>query len=136
MLALVSLSCIAGVLAAHQLQCCLPPLSTALQMRDFASRPPKVQFSQEGTPALPTQLLQAPEALQQVLPATPPGVAAWAAKWRRQPRCLPIKIGGVLLAYSRTLPPVQGADSSEEGTPCSTPPSTAAPLALHPPLQE
>ena len=99
---------------------------------DSASSPAKVQPRQEGTLAPPPLLLQAPEALQQVLPATPPAVAKWAAKWRTRPRYLSIKIGGELLAR-RTLPPIQGAASPEEGTPRRPPPATAAPLALPPP---
>ena len=129
----VASCCIASALASQQTQCCLRSLASALQVAEgSASSLAKVQPSREGTPAPPSQLLQAPKALQQVLPATPPGVAKWAAKWRARPRYLAIKIGGELLGHSKTLPPVQCADSPE-GTPPSPSSSTTAPLAFPPP---
>ena len=116
----------------HQLQCCLPLVPNAPQMRASASSPAKVQPTREGTPTRPLQLLQAPEALQRELPATPPVVAMWAAKWRTRPRYPVIKIRGKLVRC-RALPPIQGADSREEGTPHRPLSSTAAPLASPPP---
>ena len=87
-----------------------------------------VQPSQDQNPAPPSLLLQAPQALQEVVQATLPGVA----KWRTRPRCVTIKMGGQLFGRI-TLPPVQGAGIPEEGTPHRAPLVPAVPLALTPP---
>ena len=90
-----------------------------------------VQPSQDQT--LPPSLhLQAPQALQEVVQATPPGVARWAAKWRTRPRQVNIKMGEELFGRI-TLPPVQGADGPEDSTPHRSPLVPAVPLALAPP---
>ena len=117
--------CIAGVLASQQLQCCLPSLANALQVAeclgDSASSPAQVQPSQEGTPAPPSQLLQAPQALQEVIQATPPGVARLATR----PPFLDITILGKLILHKR-LQPIQA--TRQEGTP-----RRPAPLSAKPP---
>ena len=110
----------------------LSPLASALRMRDSASSPTMVEPSQHQIPAPPSLLLQAAAALQEVVQATPPGVAKWAAKWRTRPRVVKIKMGEELFGCI-TLPPVRGAGSPEEGTPRRSPPVPAAPLALPPP---
>ena len=121
----VASCCIASVLSSQQPQCCLPALASALLVTEgssnSASSPTMVQRSQDQNPAPSSQLLQAPQALQEVLQATP--VAKRAAKWLYiGPRRIAIKLGPKVVSY-KTVSLEAGYVSPGEG---------AAPLASPP----